>query len=50
MKTNIRDNCRELVTGSLDETIKIWNEYFEIVLIINLNLQDEFSYLHEIQN
>lgn len=30
--------------------MKIWNEYFEIILIINLNLQDEFSILHEIQN
>lgn len=50
MKTNLRENNPELVTASLDETIKVWNSYFEQLIVISLNFQEEFSLLHEIQN
>lgn len=50
MKANFRENNPELVTASLDETIKVWNSYFEQIIVISLNFQEEFSLLHEIQN
>lgn len=45
MRVNVREGRPELVTASLDETIKIWNQYFEQLLVININLVGQFTML-----
>jgi len=37
MNTNKRNDKFEIISGSLDETIKIWDEFFDLILVINLN-------------
>lgn len=47
MRVNIKVKTFELITAGLDETVKIWSEFFEQLLIINLNITDEFTILRE---
>lgn len=45
MKSNQRDGHYELITASQDETIKIWNEYFEQLFAIDLKIKEDFTLL-----
>jgi hypothetical protein len=39
LKVNELPSSFEIISASLDETVKLWNEYFEQLLVINLAVQ-----------
>lgn len=48
IQVNQLDTSFEIITASLDESIKIWNEYFESIHTIYLSVPGEFKVLRDL--
>ena len=48
IQVNQLETSFEIITASLDESIKIWNEYFESIHTIYLSVPGEFKVLRDL--
>ena len=47
MRLNPKVNSFEVVSAALDDTLKVWNEYFELIMTVNLTELGDFTLLKE---